>query len=128
VGSTDIHSYGKEMVKSLCKSANATVFDLGTYVTPQEIVENVLETESSVVIMSTYNGIALSFAQEVVALLKQHDLDVKLFLGGMINENQNGSSLAVDVSDEVKALGVNCDNRMETIISSVSDIYMGKAK
>lgn len=128
VGSTDIHSYGKEMVKSLCDSANATVFDLGTYVTPEEIVENVLETESSVVIISTYNGIALSFAREVVALLKKNDLNVKLFLGGMINENQDGSSLAVDVTDEVKKLGVNCDNRMETIISSVSEVYMGQVQ
>lgn len=127
VGTTDIHDYGKEMVKSLLNVAGAEVFDLGTYVTSQEIIENILETESKVVIISTYNGIALSFAKELVNLLNKNGMDdVVVIMGGLLNENMDGSMLAVDVVEDVKALGINCDNRMETIVPTVKKIYMGE--
>lgn len=127
VGTTDIHDYAKEMIKSLCNVAGADVFDLGTYVTAQEITENILETESKVVIISTYNGIALSFAKELVKLLNQNGMgDVVVMMGGLLNENMDGSMLAVEVTEDVKALGINCDNRMETIVPTIKKIYMGE--
>ncbi|ATW28317.1 methylmalonyl-CoA mutase [Candidatus Formimonas warabiya] len=125
VGSTDIHDYGKEIVKTIALKAGATVFDLGTYVTPEEIIETVIETESRAILISTYNGIALSYAKELVAGLEKEKLDAKLILGGLINENQAGSSLAVDVTDAVRALGVNCDNNAEAFVDVVRDIYLG---
>ena len=128
VGSTDIHDYGKEMIKSMCNAAGAVVFDLGTYITPEEIMENIMETESKVVVISTYNGIALSFATEVVNLLKKNELDTLMIMGGLINENPDGGSLAVDVSDSVKALGVDTQNRMETIIPTIRKVYLGADK
>jgi len=127
VGTTDIHDYAKEMIKSLCNVAGANVFDLGTYVTAQEIIENILETESKVVVISTYNGIALSFAKELVRLVNKNSLgDVVIIMGGLINENMDGSMLAVEVTEDVKALGINCDNRMETIVPTIKKIYMGE--
>lgn len=126
VASTDIHDYGKELVKSLCIKAGAEVFDLGTYVTVEEIIENLLETESKVVIISTYNGIALSFAKDLIAALEENDMqDVVLIMGGLLNENMDGSQLAVDVTAELNALGVNCDNQMETIVPTIKKIYEG---
>jgi methylmalonyl-CoA mutase cobalamin-binding subunit len=129
VGATDIHIYGKDLVKALCSVANATVFDIGSYITAQEIIDNVLETESKVVLISTYNGIALSFSKELVELLKENGLDdVQVFIGGQINENQDGSSLAVDVSEEIRALGVNADNDMTTLIASIRKVYGEQAR
>ncbi|MCQ1530686.1 cobalamin-dependent protein [Lutispora saccharofermentans] len=127
VGTTDIHDYGKEMIKSMLNVAGADVFDLGTYVTAQEIIENLMETESKVVVISTYNGIALSFAKELVKLLNKNGMDdVVIMMGGLLNENMDGSMLAADVTEEVKALGINCDNLMETIVPTVKKIYKGE--
>ena len=124
LGSTDIHEYGKEIVKSLLNVAGAKVFDLGTYVTVQEIIENLLETECKVVVISTYNGIALSFAKELVKLIKENRMDdVKIIMGGLINENKDGSMLAMDVTEEVRALNINCDNKIETTVSTIKKIY-----
>lgn len=129
IAATDIHDYGKEMIKSLCDVAGAVVFDLGTYITPQEIIDNLFETESNVVIISTYNGIALSFAKELSSLLNKNGLEnVQLILGGLLNENQDGSSLAVDVSDAVRELGINVDNKMENIVSAVREVYLRQAQ
>lgn len=123
IGATDIHDYGKEIVKSIVLQAGATVFDLGTYVTPEEIMETVIETESRVVMISTYNGIALSYAKEVVEGFAKNNLNAKLILGGLLNENKEGSSLAVDVTEEIRRLGVNCDNAAETIVDAIRAIY-----
>jgi methylmalonyl-CoA mutase cobalamin-binding domain/chain len=123
VGATDIHDYGKEIVKTILAKAGATVFDLGNYVTPSEIIETIIETEAKAIVMSTYNGIALSYAKEVVDEIEKAGLDSKLILGGLLNENMDGESLAVDVTDKIKELGVNCDNNMDTVIESVEAIY-----
>jgi methylmalonyl-CoA mutase cobalamin-binding domain/chain len=123
VGATDIHDYGKEIVKTILAKAGATVFDLGNYVTPSEIIETIIETEAKAIVMSTYNGIALSYAKEVVDGIEKAGLDAKLILGGLLNENMDGESLAVDVTDKIKELNVNCDNNMNTIIKVVEEIY-----
>lgn len=129
VASTDIHEYGKEMIKSLLNVAGANVFDLSTYVTTQEIIENILETESKVVVISSYNGIALSFGKELDKQLKDNGMnDVVVIMGGLLNENTDGSMLAVDVTKDLEALGINCDNKMETIVPTIKKIYMGEYK
>lgn len=119
VGSTDIHDYGKEMIKTLFLRAGAHVFDLGTYITAQEVVDNVIETECSVVAISTYNGIALSFGRELMRQLQEAGCHPFCIFGGLLNENRNGGLLAEDVSEELRALGINCDNDMEKIVPAI---------
>ena len=69
VGSTDVHEFGKEVIKSILKRAGANVYDLGTTVAISEITDTVVETESHIVLISTYNGMAYSFGKEVLAML-----------------------------------------------------------
>lgn len=123
VAATDIHDYGKEIIKTILQKSGATVFDLGNYVTPDEIAEAIVETECKAVVVSTFNGIALTYASEVVEKIDKEKLDAKLVIGGLLNENQNESSLAVDVTEEIKKLGVNCDNNMDKIVTIIEQIY-----
>jgi len=125
LGTTDIHDYGKEIVKTIVTQAGATVFDLGTYVTPSEIMETVVETEAKAIIISTYNGIALTIAREIVEGVKKNNLDAKLIMGGLLNENMDGSALAVDVTEDLRKLGVNADNDATKIVEAVLNIYNG---
>lgn len=126
MGTTDVHEFGKEICKSIIQKAGATVFDLGATVSPVELMDTIVETESRVVLISTYNGIALSYAREVLDGFKKNHIDAKLIMGGLINENQDGSDLPVDVSTEVRALGVNCDNKAENLVKTILDIVNGK--
>ncbi|MBO5994410.1 MAG: methylmalonyl-CoA mutase, partial [Firmicutes bacterium] len=74
--------------------------------------------------ISTFNGVALSFAKEVLALLKEHELeDVTLVLGGALNENMDGSMLAVDVKEDLAAMGVNVENDLNKTVEIVRKIY-----
>ena len=86
-------------------------------------MDNVLETESAVVAISTYNGIALSFGQELKRRLDEAGCATFCIFGGLLNENRNGGLLAEDVSGELRELGINCDNDMEKIIPAILRHY-----
>lgn len=119
VGSTDVHEFGKEIVKNILLKAGATVFDLGASVPVSEIVDTVIESGSNVVTLSTFNGIALSFAKELLEAFKEKNLQVHLIMGGLLNEVKDEQGLPEDVTEELTSLGVNCDNKVELLIDTI---------
>jgi hypothetical protein len=86
-------------------------------------MDTLVETEAKAVAISTYNGIALSYAQDVVEGIKKNKLDAKLLMGGLLNENLDNSALAVDVTDRIAELGVNTDNDATKIVDGILEIY-----
>ena len=114
-----MHEFGKEIVKNVLLKAGATVFDLGASVPVSEIVDTVIESESNIVIMSTFNGIALSFAKELQDALKEKNLDVHLIMGGLLNEVRDANGLPEDVTEELISMGINCDNKAELLIDTI---------
>lgn len=119
IGSTDVHEFGKEVIKSILKKAGANVYDLGTTVSIAEITDTIIETESRIVTISTYNGMAYSFGRDLLAKLKEEHLDVKVIMGGRLNEPIEGSDLPIDVSEHLRAMGINADNDAEHIIDVI---------
>lgn len=121
LGSTDVHEFGKEIIKNVLKKAGANVFDLGTTVSVAEIADTLIETGSNVVLMSTYNGIAYSFGKNLLESLKEANLEgVHVIMGGRLNEPIDGSDLPVDVSHMLKEMGINTDNNVETIVDVIA--------
>lgn len=120
VGSSDLHEYGKEVIKYIMLQAGAKVFDLGYTVATQDLVDTIIETESRIVLISTYNGIALSYARELTAAMAARGIkNILLVMGGLLNENPEEGELAVDVTGKLKELGVNTDNNAETLVSTI---------
>ncbi len=119
VAATDVHEFAKEIVVALLREAGATVYDLGSSVAPREIAAAVVETDSRIIAVSTYNGIALTFTRELLAALKESDLDTPILMGGLLNENQEGSSLAVDVSEKLSEMGITCCPGADMVITEI---------
>lgn len=119
VGATDVHEFGKEICKNILATAGANVFDLGATISIDELADSVIETESKAVLVSTYNGIALSFAKDMLKKFDEENIHVPIVMGGRLNENMEGSELPVDVSKEIAALGINADNDAETLVDWV---------
>lgn len=120
IASSDQHEFGKDLVKNVMLSAGASVFDLGFSVAPLEIAETLIETESRVLLVSTHNGFAYSYAKEVIAELEKKDLSNVLFImGGLLNENPEDGVLAVDVSEQLQKMGVNVDNDIDTMADTI---------
>jgi len=116
VSSTDVHEFGKEVVKDVLTTAGAKVYDLGTDVSPEEIAETAVETDAAYICVSTYNGIALTFARRLLEVLSKNQVSCPVFMGGMLNETQENGSLPVDVTGKLKDLGVICTKTADEIV------------
>jgi len=120
IGATDIHVFGKEVIKKILRTAGANVFDLGDATSAEEFVDTVIETESKVLVVSTYNGMAYGFAKELTSKLRENKLDdVRVWMGGRLNEAIDGKDLPEDVSGQLAEMGINVDNDAEKIVGSV---------
>ena len=120
MGTTDAHEFGKQLVKEILLGAGATVFDLGTTVSTDELCDAVIETESRIICVSTYNGIGLSYGKELLAKLEKRDLkDVHIIMGGLLNENIDGKELPEDISDQLREIGINADNKAEDMVKII---------
>lgn len=120
IAATDVHEFGKQIVKDILDEAGATVFDLGTAVSTDEIMDSLVETGSKVVFVSTYNGIAYSYGKELKDKLQESDFgDVGVSMGGLLNEDLDGDELAEDVTDKLKDMGIYADNKAEESVNIV---------
>lgn len=120
MGTTDAHEFGKQLVKEILLGASATVFDLGTTVSTDELCDAVIETESCIICVSTYNGIGLSYGKELLAKLEERNLkDVHIIMGGLLNENIDGKELPEDISDRLREIGINADNKAEDMVKII---------
>ncbi len=121
VGSTDVHEFGKEVIRNYLRKAGAKVFDLGVSVSIGEIADTLVETGSKVLCMSTYNGMAYSFAKDLMEGLKRTGMeDTHVLMGGRLNEAMDGSDVPIDVTDKLTAMGVNADNNLDTIVETIA--------
>ena len=124
VDSTDVHEFGKEVIRNYLRKAGAQVFDLGTSVAISEIVDNLIETGSKVLCMSTYNSMAYSFARDLLKALKENGLeDSHVLMGGRLNEAMDGSDVPIDVTDKLTAMGINTDNDIDTIAQVIASYF-----
>lgn len=120
IGSTDVHEFGKQIVKDILCQAGAMVFDLGCTVATAEILDAIIETEGRAVVISTYNGIAYSYGKELLEGMEQRGIrDVSVLMGGLLNEDLDGDELAEDVSDELRSLGIWADNEAKDVVKAI---------
>ena len=121
MASTDIHVFGKEVIKRLLREAGANIYDLDQSVPTQEVIDTAVETESKVLCISTHNGMAYGYAKELSDKLKEAGLDdVLVIMGGLLNEALPGKNLPEDVSGLVAELGFNVDNNAEDIVNVIA--------
>lgn len=120
VAATDVHEFGKQIVKEILLESGATVFDLGSTVATAEVLDAVIETECKAVLISTYNGIAYSYGKELLEGMQKRNLnDVCVIMGGLLNEDLDGDELAEDVSDKLKSIGIFADNVAEDTVDII---------
>ena len=122
MGTTDAHEFGKQLIKEILLEAGASVFDLGTTTSIEDILDSVVETESKIICVSTYNGIALSYGKELLKGLEERGLNgVRVIMGGLLNENIDGKEIPEDVSKQLADIGINSDNKAEDIVKVIKE-------
>lgn len=128
LASTDVHEFAKFLLDAALAEAGALVIDAGVNRDPEDIVSAAVESAAEAIVITTHNGVARSFAQLLRTELHKAQLeDVPVFMGGVLNEDIEGSEIPVDVRADLAALGVQPLATVEELIGKLAGLATGGA-
>ena len=123
LASTDVHEFAKFLLESTLVEAGARVIDAGVNRDPEDIVNAAVESAAQAIVVTTHNGVARSFAQVLRKELESVRLGaVPVYMGGVINEDIEGSEIPVDVRGDLRALGVAPLATVEELIENMASL------
>ena len=107
VATTDVHEHGKLLIEEILRRVEVEIVDGGVSTDPGKLVAAVVAEKPDAIAVSTYNGVALSYFQEVQAAMTEQGIALPFLIGGRLNQIPEGSnsSLPVDVGDELSDAG-----------------------
>ena len=106
--STDVHFYGKRLMDMIGHQAGLTMVDGGISTDPDDLADILQSSGARVLVLATYNGVALSYVQRLKAECAARNLEVAIYVGGRLNEimSDADANLPVDVENELRQTGV----------------------
>ncbi|RAI01676.1 hypothetical protein DLJ53_09685 [Acuticoccus sediminis] len=107
VGTTDVHEHGAYLVRRALEGAGVEVVDGGVAVDADVLVARARESGADVIAISTYNGIGLAYAREVIGLVAASGMTSPVVIGGKLNgiPDESNSGLPLDLTEEIRATG-----------------------
>lgn len=108
IGTTDVHEHGKYLVEQVVAGLGSTIVEAGVGIDPETLVAVAQDQGADAIAISTYNGIALGYAQAVLAAQAARGMALPVLIGGRLNQvpSDSNSGLPVDVTDDLRKLGV----------------------
>ncbi|MGN6665305.1 MAG: cobalamin B12-binding domain-containing protein [Solirubrobacterales bacterium] len=120
VTSTDVHEFAEFLLTSSLAAAGTDVIDFGINRDPEDIVKAVIETDADAVVITTHNGVARSFGQRLMGELRSAGVgSVPVFMGGVLNEDVDGSEIPIDVSADLNAGGIQTPGTIDRLIEAL---------
>ncbi len=122
VGTSDVHEHGKYLVEAALTGLGVAVIDGGVSVDPDILVDRAVRGGADLIAVSTYNGVARSYSEKVLASAASRGLRLPVVVGGRLNEvpKETNSDLPVDVTRELRDLGaIPCDG-LDDVVSVLS--------
>jgi methylmalonyl-CoA mutase cobalamin-binding domain/chain len=107
VASTDVHELAVLLLCTALAAAGAEVIDFGISRDPEDIAKAATETAAHAVAVTTHNGVARSFSTRLLSELAAQGMSQTVVsMGGVLNEDEEGSDIPVDVRADLLAMGV----------------------
>jgi methylmalonyl-CoA mutase cobalamin-binding domain/chain len=123
VASTDVHEFAKFLLASTLERMGARVIDAGINRDPEDVVKVAVEAGAEAVVLTTHNGVARSFASKLVEEMGKAGLSpTPVFMGGVLNEDVDGSDIPVDVRADLHSLGVRTPATIEALVESLGKL------
>ena len=119
VASTDVHEFAKFLLTSTVEAVGGEVIDCGISRDPEDIVKVALETAADAVIITTHNGVARSFGTKLVDEMRLAAVSAPVYMGGVLNEDIDGSEVPVDVRDDLRRLGIEIPDSIDALLESM---------
>lgn len=121
VASTDVHEFAKFLLTSTFDAVGSRVIDCGINRDPEDIVKVALETGADAVVITTHNGVARSFGTKLLEDMQEAKVAVPVFMGGVLNEDIDGSDIPVDVRGDLHQLGIETPDSIDQMLQSISE-------
>ena len=122
VASTDVHEFAKFLLTSTFDAAGSKVIDCGINRDPEDIVKVALETAADAIVITTHNGVARSFGTKLMAEMRNAHVDAAVFMGGVLNEDIEGSDIPVDVRGDLHGMGVATPGSIDQLVDAVAGL------
>ncbi|MBL8698438.1 MAG: cobalamin-dependent protein [Alphaproteobacteria bacterium] len=108
VACTDVHEYGKILIEEILRGLGVGIIDAGVHADPENLLRKARENGADVIALSTYNGVALDYVEQLKAAMAGAKLQLPVFIGGRLNQvpQNSNTSLPVDVSKDIAAAGM----------------------
>lgn len=126
VTSTDVHEFAPFLLTSTLAAVGTEVIDFGINRDPEDIVKAVVETDADAVVISTHNGVARSFGELLMKELAAAGArEMPVFMGGVLNEDVEGSEIPRDVSADLNATGIATPGTIDRLVDSLIEHRAG---
>jgi methylmalonyl-CoA mutase cobalamin-binding domain/chain len=126
VTSTDVHEFAEFLLASTLAAVGTQVIDFGINRDPEDIVKAVVETDADAIVITTHNGVARSFGQLLSKELGVAGVgEVPVFMGGVLNEDVDGSDIPIDVRADLNAAGIETPGTIDRLIDALIDRRRG---
>jgi methylmalonyl-CoA mutase cobalamin-binding subunit len=106
IASSDVHQHAAGALAQLLGETDARVIYLGAEQDPADLVAALARQPVDAILLSTHNGMALEYAQQLKRLLREADISLPVIIGGVLNQKTEDQPLPVPVVEELKALGM----------------------
>ncbi len=125
---TDVHEHGKLLLDRVLTEVGITVIDGGVSTDADDLASLARDEGVEAIAVSTYNGVALTFALDLKAELKRLDLDLPVIFGGRLNQipQASNTSMPVDVSEDIISTGAFVCEKPEDAIALLAKIIIGR--
>jgi methylmalonyl-CoA mutase cobalamin-binding subunit len=128
LASTDVHEFAKFLLEAALTEAGARVIDIGVNRDPEDIAGAAVESAAQAIVITTHNGVARSFGQLLMRELRAADLGrLPVYMGGVLNEDIEGSEIPVDVREDLRDLGITPMAAVEDLVAALTGAPAGPA-
>ena len=107
VASSDVHEHAAGALAQLLSETDADVVYLGAEQNPSDLVAALLAQPVDALLLSTHNGMALEYANQLKQMLDDASLSLPVIIGGVLNQKIDAEALPIPVVDDLKALGMH---------------------
>jgi methylmalonyl-CoA mutase cobalamin-binding subunit len=119
VASTDVHEFAKFLLTSTFESIGSRVIDCGINRDPEDIVKVARETAADAIVITTHNGVARSFGLKLMSEMKASAITPRVYMGGVLNEDVEGSDVPVDVRADLRNVGIGTPASIDDLLDSM---------
>ena len=121
IASTDVHEHAIMVIHRLLAEAGANLINLGAETGPDEVAAAARENRPEAILISTHNGMALDYARRLRDEMDNHKVTAPVVMGGVLNQKIENQCLPIDVSTDIKKLGIHPCPRLERNLNNLLD-------